>query len=87
MSHICANDEYRSQVRATNRPENIVIRYIFEFESNRRFQFSFKNFSLVYRSAFAQISKVTAHERIQHLYQSLLLLNILVLGKTSLETF
>jgi hypothetical protein len=28
MSHICANDEYRSQVGATNRPENIVIRYV-----------------------------------------------------------
>jgi hypothetical protein len=51
---------------ATNRPENIVIRYvsfvslvylyvIFEFESSRRFQFSFRDFPLVYRSAFAQI--------------------------------
>jgi hypothetical protein len=28
MSHICANDEYRSQLGATNRPENIVIRYV-----------------------------------------------------------
>jgi hypothetical protein len=28
MSHICANDEYRSQVGATNQPENIVIRYV-----------------------------------------------------------
>jgi hypothetical protein len=28
MSHICANDEYRSQVGATNRPENIVICYV-----------------------------------------------------------
>jgi hypothetical protein len=28
MSHICANDEYRSQVGATNLPENIVVRYI-----------------------------------------------------------
>jgi hypothetical protein len=26
MSHICANDEYRFQVHATNRPENIIIR-------------------------------------------------------------
>jgi hypothetical protein len=26
------------------------------------------NFLLVYRSALADISKVTAHERIQHLY-------------------
>jgi hypothetical protein len=28
VSHICANEEYRSQVGATNRPENIVIRYL-----------------------------------------------------------
>jgi hypothetical protein len=28
MSHICANDEYRSQLGATNRPENIVIHYV-----------------------------------------------------------
>jgi hypothetical protein len=28
MSHICANDEYRSQLGATNRPENIVIRFV-----------------------------------------------------------
>jgi hypothetical protein len=28
MSHICANDEYRSQAGATNRPENVVIRYV-----------------------------------------------------------
>jgi hypothetical protein len=28
MSHIYANDEYRSQVGATNQPENIVIRYV-----------------------------------------------------------
>jgi hypothetical protein len=28
MRHICANDEYRSQVGATNLPENIVIRYV-----------------------------------------------------------
>jgi hypothetical protein len=27
MSHICANDEYPSQVGATNRSENIIIRY------------------------------------------------------------
>jgi hypothetical protein len=29
VSHICANDEHRFQVRATNRPENIVIRRTF----------------------------------------------------------
>jgi hypothetical protein len=28
---------------------------VFEFESSRRFQFSFTDFSLVYRSASAQI--------------------------------
>jgi hypothetical protein len=28
MSHICVNDKYRSQVGATNRPENIVIPYV-----------------------------------------------------------
>jgi hypothetical protein len=28
MSNIRANDEYRSEVGATNRPENIVIRYV-----------------------------------------------------------
>jgi hypothetical protein len=62
MSHICANDEYQIQVGVTNRPENIVIRYISVvslspicMESSRRFQFSFTNFSLVYGSAFAQI--------------------------------
>jgi hypothetical protein len=65
MSHICAKDEYRSLAGATNRPENIVICYVsfvpltrlfvFEFESSRRFQLSFTDFSLVYRSAFAQI--------------------------------
>jgi hypothetical protein len=63
MSHICANNE----VGATNRPENIVIRYIsfvsfssvclyyFKFESSRRFQFSFTDFLLIYCSAFVQI--------------------------------
>jgi hypothetical protein len=60
VSHICANDEYRSQVGATNRPENIVIRYVSDVSlssicSSRRFQFSFTDFALVYRSAFAQI--------------------------------
>jgi hypothetical protein len=62
MSHICANYEYRSQVGATNRPENIVIRYVSVvslssicIQSTRRFQFSFTDFSLLYRSAFAHI--------------------------------
>jgi hypothetical protein len=62
MSHICANDEYRSQVGATNRPENIVIHYVIFvslssicIESSRCFQFSFTDFSLVYCCPFAQI--------------------------------
>jgi hypothetical protein len=40
MSHICANDEYRSQVGATNRPENIVIRYVnvVSLSLSRRFE-------------------------------------------------
>jgi hypothetical protein len=28
MSHICANDEYRFRVGATNRPENILVHYV-----------------------------------------------------------
>jgi hypothetical protein len=39
MSHICANDEYRSQVEATTRPENIVIRYISFVSLSRLFMF------------------------------------------------
>jgi hypothetical protein len=35
MSHIYANDEYRSQVGATKRPENIVIRYVSFVITNR----------------------------------------------------
>jgi hypothetical protein len=56
MSHICANDEYRSQVDAAK-----------STGSSRRFQFSFTDFptGLSLRSR-ADISKVTAHERIQH---------------------
>jgi hypothetical protein len=74
MSHLCSNNEYRSQPGATNRPENIiryvgfvslVCFYVLEFESSRRFQFSFTDFSLVRAGIF----KVTAHERIQRLYQ------------------
>jgi hypothetical protein len=50
MSHICANDEYRSQVGTANRPVNIVIRYVSVvslslssncMQSSRRFQFLF----------------------------------------------
>jgi hypothetical protein len=69
MSHICANDEYRSRVGATNRPQNIVIRYVSVVSLCRLFacfQFSFTDFSL---RLCADISKVTAHERIQYLYR------------------
>jgi hypothetical protein len=52
MSHIYANDECRSQVGATNRPENILSRQI---ESSRRFRYSFTDCLLVYRCAFMQI--------------------------------
>jgi hypothetical protein len=66
MSHICANDEYRFQVGVTNRPENIVIPYVIVISlslSSISFcevidVFSFHlptDFSLAYRSAFAQI--------------------------------
>jgi hypothetical protein len=55
MSYICANDESRSQVGATNRLENIVIRYV-----------SVVSLSSTY--LHVDTSKVTAHERIQHLY-------------------
>jgi hypothetical protein len=53
MSHICANDEYRSQVSATNRPKNIVSSIC--MLSSRCFQFSLTDFSLVCRPAFALI--------------------------------
>jgi hypothetical protein len=39
-----------------------LLDFLMGYESFRRLQFSFTDFSLVYRSA-----KVTAHERIQHL--------------------
>jgi hypothetical protein len=54
MSHICANDEYRSQAVATNRPENIINRYV-----------SFVSLlSILFHWFSSDISKVTAHERI-----------------------
>jgi hypothetical protein len=37
MSHICANEEYRCQVGATNRPENIVICYVSVVSLSRLF--------------------------------------------------
>jgi hypothetical protein len=73
MSHVITNDEYRPHVDATNRLENIVIRYVsfvclslvysyvFEFESSRRFHLH------IFHCLRADISKVTAHDRIQHL--------------------
>jgi hypothetical protein len=61
MSRICANDEYRSQIGATNRLETIVIRYL-SLSSICMYLnlkvvdvFSFTDFSRVYRSAFGQI--------------------------------
>jgi hypothetical protein len=39
-----------------------LLDFLMGYESFRRLQFSFTDFSVVYRSA-----KVTAHERIQHL--------------------
>jgi hypothetical protein len=77
MSHICANGEYRSQVGATNRSENIVIPYVsvvslssIYMQSSRCFQFStrysfFNGLSLRLR---ADIFKVTGHEKIHRLY-------------------
>jgi hypothetical protein len=38
MSHICANDEYLSQVDTTNRPESIVIRYVSVVSLSRLFE-------------------------------------------------
>jgi hypothetical protein len=52
MSHICAYGECRSQLRATNQPENILSRQI---ESSRHFRYSFTDFLLVYRCALMQI--------------------------------
>jgi hypothetical protein len=57
MSHICANDEFRSQVGTTNRPKNIVIRYsrLSAYKVVDVFSFHLQIFSLIYRSALAQI--------------------------------
>jgi hypothetical protein len=75
MSHICGNDEYWSQLGATNRPENIVIRYVSFVSLSRLFACRRCQFSFTYRfftglslRLRADISKVTAYERIQHLY-------------------
>jgi hypothetical protein len=65
MSHICANDAYRSEVGATNRPENIVIGYVSVVSLST-------DFSLVYGFR-TNISRVTAHKRIQHLYNVIVL--------------
>jgi hypothetical protein len=54
---------YQSEVGATNQPENIVIRYvngvslsrIFAYKVGDVFMFSFTDFLLVYRTAFAHI--------------------------------
>jgi hypothetical protein len=79
MSHICANDKYRSQVGATNRPENMSFIIIVSFVSlssiciylNLKvvdvFSFHFQIFTSLSLRLCKDISKVTAHERIQHL--------------------
>jgi hypothetical protein len=81
MSHICATDEYRSQVGATDQSGNIVIRYVsFSLSSiciylNLKvvdvFSFHLQIFHWFIAPLRADISKVTAHERIQHFYQSI----------------
>jgi hypothetical protein len=95
MSHICANEEYRSQIASTNRPENMVIliRYVSfvslcEFESSRRFQFPFTDFSLIYRSDFAQIfprsqpirESNTSNNDQGNMYVAIKIINIRCLG-------
>jgi hypothetical protein len=47
MSHVCANDEYRSQVGARNRPENIVIRYVSFVSLSRLFVCTYLNLKVV----------------------------------------
>jgi hypothetical protein len=81
VSHICATDEYRSQVGATDQSGNIVIRYVsFSLSSiciylNLKvvdvFSFHLQIFHWCIAPLRADISKVTAHERIQHFYQSI----------------
>jgi hypothetical protein len=85
MSHICANEEYRSQVGATNRPENIVICYVSVVSLSTfsvlidRF---FTGLSLQFR---ADNSKVTAHERIQYMYVCMNGLRLICVSNKSLE--
>jgi hypothetical protein len=47
MSNIRANDEYRSEVGATNRPENIVIRYVNFVSLFRLFVCTYLNLKVV----------------------------------------
>jgi hypothetical protein len=76
MGHICANDGYRSHVGATNQPENIVIRYVSVVSLSRLFackvvdvfSFHLQIFTCLSLRLLADISKVTAHEKIQDLY-------------------
>jgi hypothetical protein len=58
MSHICAKDGYRSQAGVqTDRKTLSFVTLVSSLStySSRRFQFSFTDFSLVYRSTFAEI--------------------------------
>jgi hypothetical protein len=59
------NDEYRSQVGATNRPENIVSR-LFACKVVDVFSFHLQ----IFHRLRADIFKVTAHETIQYLLLS-----------------
>jgi hypothetical protein len=90
MSHICANDEYRSQVGATNRSETSSFVTLVSSLSRQfvriggfnlaevggrvcafRFVTVYTIFHVVLYALpplAPEISKVTAHERIQHLY-------------------
>jgi hypothetical protein len=78
MSHIYANDKYRSQVGATNRPENmsfIIVSFVslssiciyLNLKIVDVFSFHLQIFTSLSLRLRKDISKVTAHERIQHL--------------------
>jgi hypothetical protein len=60
MSHICANDEYRSQVGVPPRVTPSLVVDVFSFH--------LQIFHWFIAPPCADISKVTAHERIQCLY-------------------
>jgi hypothetical protein len=69
MSHICANQADRSQVDATNRPENIVIRYVsFVSLLSVCVYLNLKVVDVFIYKFFIGLCKVTAYKRIEHLY-------------------